>query len=89
MMKRIMKTGVMAVALAASALLASPAVAEAQSRGSTSAELRGGVEFNRGLTLRNRGGNFRRINHGGGFHGPKLNAYGQTPLRSNRAIELR
>ncbi|MEM9670046.1 MAG: hypothetical protein AAF950_14080 [Pseudomonadota bacterium] len=84
MMKRIMKTGVVAVALAASALLAAPANAQVNSfnRGGVSAaELRGGPGF---------AGDFRRSGHvtqakfGKAIH---VNAFGQTPQEVQYLID--
>ena len=82
-----MKTGVVAVALAASTLLAAPASAQDGRRGDrgfTSAEFRGGpvnVRGDRGFR-----GNARHVNGRRGY-GPGLNEYGQTPREVQYLID--
>ena len=81
MMKRIMKTGVVAVALAASALLATPAVAQVNGfgeRGVTSSELRGGPGFRGDRS-------FRHDRQYG--HSPRLNEFGQTRAEVQHLVD--
>lgn len=76
-----MKTGVVAVALAASALLAAPANADDVRRGEsnfTTTQFRGGpanARGNRGQNVRNRG------------HRSNLNQYGQTPRQVQALVD--
>ncbi len=84
MMKRIMKIGVTAVALAASALLATPATAQPGNRadlGVSAAELRGGAgDFRRGRGDRTVFRGRRQNDKGRNIHHQVfLNEYGQTP----------
>lgn len=93
MMKRIMKTGVTAVALAASALLATPANAQLGTRADLSvsaAELRGGAgDFRRSRTnFRNEGHRVRGHGQfGKGHQKVYLNEYGQTPQEVKYLID--
>ncbi len=82
MMKRIMKPGVAAVALAASALLAAPASAEKvtyNAFGVEALDLRVGGDIVHRVDNRGRG-----RGHG---HGPALNRFGQTPYEAQRLAE--
>ncbi|MEO0883776.1 MAG: hypothetical protein AAFY34_13750 [Pseudomonadota bacterium] len=78
MMNRIMKTGVVAVALAASALLATPAVAQT--------EFAGGSFGQRGVS----DARLQKVHHRGYGHQVRLNQFGQTPAEvkylADRAI---